>query len=179
MVNPIIALSLPLILNYIYNKFDNLQIVNKNYIFFLLIISIIFSFGFFLPKYSSFQLKATEAYSAADKIHENYIKGKIVSDYPTINYKLIQKHGINPRNIISNHYSPSYYGINDPFEYALWLDINEVTVWTYWDERAKPVWNVISKNYPDLFVLIERLPAADIYIVDQIILNEILENSNN
>ncbi len=179
MINPIIALFIPLILNIIYSRLDNSPIVIKNYILYLLIIILIGSFCFFIPHYSSFQQKAAEAYSVADKIHEHYAEGTIVSDYPTINYKLIQKYNIYPRNIIGNHYSPDYYGINDPFEYALWLDINEVTLWIYWDERAKPVWDVISKYYPELFVLKERLPAADIYTVDQTILKEILENSNN
>jgi hypothetical protein len=179
MVNPIIALSIPLILNMIYTILDNSFIVIKNYVFYLLLIILIGSFGFFLPHYSPFQQKAAEAYFAADKMYEYYDEGTIVSDYPTINYKLIQKHNINPINIIGNHYSPNYYGIHDPFEYALWLDNHEVTLWTYWDERAKPVWDIISKHYPGLFVIKERLPAANIYKVDQAILRGILENSNN
>lgn len=179
MINPIAALSIP-ILFHLYKRYIGSKNKKINDLTFLFsIIFLIFSSRLIHPHYSAFQDKTTEAFYASDKVFEYYTEGTIVSDYPTMNYWLIQKHDLNAKNIIGNHYSPSYYKVETPSSYVLWLLENNVTLWIYWDDRAKPVWEVISLNYPGLLILLEDMPAAKIFLVDQNKLLETHENSNN
>ena len=179
MVNPIIALSIPLVLYLFHRYFGSKNRNFNNLTFLFIILCLIYSFTLIQPQYIPFQEKAKEAFYASDKVFEYYKEGNIVSDYPTMNYWLIQKHELNAKNIIGNHYSPHYYKIDTPICYVQWLSENNITLWLYWDDRAKPVWDVITLNYPGLFILVEDMPAANIFLVDQIELAEILENSNN
>jgi hypothetical protein len=179
MINPITALSIPILIHLFkrYMGSENKKMNDLPFLFSL--IFLIFSFTLIPPHYSVFQDKATDAFYASDKVFEYYNGGTIVSDYPTMNYWLIQKYELNAKNIIGNHYSPYYYKVETPSSYAQWLSDNNVTLWIYWDDRAKPVWEIISLNYPGLLILLEDLPAANIFLVDQNKLLEILENSNN
>ncbi|MGQ9679935.1 MAG: hypothetical protein ACUVV4_04120 [Candidatus Bathyarchaeia archaeon] len=47
-----------------------------------------------------------------------YKGGIIVSDYPVLNYRFISAWSIDVSRLISNHYSPAYYGVMSLIEFA-------------------------------------------------------------
>lgn len=175
MIVPIMALGLPLIIHYS-TLFWRRTGIDYDFTFIepILILLFLTSFLYFVPVYSGYQIHTETAFASADIAYLEYTGGRIVCDYPTMNYRFISEHKIEPGDILSNHYSPAYYGIEEPIEYVRWLASNNVTLWLYAEDRAEPVWNVLSKNYPDLLVFIESTPDAQIYRVNQTEVHRIL-----
>lgn len=176
MLNPIFFLFL-LLIPYLL-RFDCIVILRDRLLDFkfpyLMLIIILLSNVFIVPYYSGFQAVTISAFKSADHAFPYYNGGKIVCDYPTINYRLVKRWGISSEDLLGNHYSPHYYGILNPLEYARWFDENEIKLWLYYDSRALPVWNVVSHNYPSLLIHIMDLPSARLYAVNQTILDDIL-----
>jgi len=140
-----------------------------------LVIIAMSTYGYFVPVYSRFQADTSVAFSAADRAIAYYDGGVIVCDLPTINYRLVSRWGVRASNLLGNHYSPQYYGVADPLEYAKWFERNNVTLWLYASDRAQPVWEVVSIELPDLLVLKEEVYGTKIFVVDRDTLERYLE----
>ncbi len=115
--------------------------------------------------YQMLQGTVQNEFNVADKVADTYQSGGIVCDLPSMVYRLSSKWGVEPESIISNLYSPHYYGISDPASYGEWLRNGDVTIWCYHGERGDYVWSILSQ-YPDLLIIIEGGPRNGYYIVD-------------
>ena len=93
---------------------------------------------------------------------------------PSMVYRLSNAHDIEPENIISNHYSPHYYGLNGSRTYLEWLYVQDVSIWTYYGERGTPIWLVIEANYPSVFKNLLGEPGMGVYAVDRAVLDSLL-----
>ncbi len=127
-----------------------------------------------LPAYGAFQGETLDLFDVADAASSYYVNGTIVCDHPTANYRLISKWGINLENLLSNHYSPHYYGVTDAAKYARWFARHNVTLWLHCGSRSHPVWAVVSKGYPDLLLFKEEVHGIRIYAVNQTRLERII-----
>lgn len=127
-----------------------------------------------LPEYLALQGTVLNEYAIADCISNQYTGGKIVCDIPCMVYRLTNMHGVEPENILSNHYSPQYYGLNESRKYMEWLSEQNVYIWTYYGERATPVWLVMDANYPSVFKNILGEPGMGVYAVDRSVLDSLL-----
>jgi hypothetical protein len=139
-----------------------------------LIIIALSTYGYFVPAYGRFQADTRMAFSVADRAIAYYDGGVIVCDLPTINYRLVSRWGVRASNLLGNHYSPQYYGVTEPLEYAKWFERNNVTLWLYASDRAQPVWEVVSREFPDLLVLKEETYWTKIFKVDRAALERYL-----
>jgi hypothetical protein len=81
-----------------------------------------------VPEYQQMQGTVLNEFRIADDIASHYQDGGIVVDMPSMVYRLSSKHGVESEDIISNHYSPYYYGVTDPAAYFEWLRKENVTV---------------------------------------------------
>jgi len=127
-----------------------------------------------LPEYIALQGTVQEEYEIADAIFDQYAGGKIVCDLPSIVYRLSNNHGVEPEDILSNHYSPHYYGLNESRMYLKWLSTQDVRVWTYYGDRGTPVWLAIKENYPTVFKNLIGEPGMGVYTVDRSFLDSLL-----
>ena len=134
------------------------------------------SYLFIVPAYGQFQHNPADISKAADEGARYYEGGTVVSDYPILNYMIVTRWSLSPHQILSNHYSPAYYGETDPIEFARWLEGNNVTMWIYANEEAEQVWSALNSSYPDL--LSHRLTMYDIrfYSVNQTRIKQITMN---
>ena len=112
-------------------------------------------------------------FNIADEIASHYQGDGIVCDLPSMVYRLSNKHGVEPENIISNLYSSDYYGISDPDSYFEWLRKKNVTVWCFFGERGDPVRGVLGQ-YPGLLVNVMGEPRNGVYLVDPSVLDSLL-----
>jgi len=71
-----------------------------------------------------------------------------------------------PGSILSNHYGPQYYGIDDPAAYLEWLESEDVRLWMYYGERGDPVWEIFAEYYPGVLVNLFGEPRRGCYLVD-------------
>lgn len=140
----------------------------------VLILISVSSFCYFIPAYEQFQVHPQLAFTAADRAIKNYKGGMIVCDYPTMNYRFVSRWHVRASNLLGNHYSPFYYGVIEPMEYAKWFDGNNITLWIYAGRRAEPVWAITSGNFPDLLVLKDEVYDIKIFEVDRVVLDRIL-----
>jgi len=140
----------------------------------VLILVAILSFSYFIPAYDQFQLDTQLAFAAADLGIEFYESGTIVCDYPTMNYRFVSKWRVKALDLLGNHYSPLYYGLTEPLEYARWFDRNEITLWIYTGDRSDPVWAVTSRDMPDLLVLRGETNGVRIYSINCTVLDSFL-----
>ncbi len=171
---PITALGLPLLFHAI-SRLEGVNIVlgsskTLRVGVFLLLLS-----GFLvIPEYVALQGTVQNEFSIADTIAEQYTGGRIVCDMPSMVYHLSNAHGVEPKDILSNHYSPHYYGLNGSRTYLEWLYVQEVSIWTYYGERGNPVWLVIEANYPSLFKNLLGEPGMGVYSVEWSVLDSLL-----
>ena len=127
-----------------------------------------------LPAYGTFQSETLDIFDVADAASSHYVNGTIVCDHPTANYRLISRWGVSPEDLLSNHYSPHYYGVTDPARYARWFARHNVTLGLHCGSRSHPVWAVVSQEYPDLLLLKEEVHGILIYVVNQTRLERII-----
>jgi len=133
----------------------------------LLIIVIAISGVQIYPKFQIYQKWTLEAYDVADTAMKDYTGGTVICDYQTINYRIINKWQIPAKNILSNQYSPLYYGIKDPDEFVKWFRKFNVTVWIDADwAQAKAVLSFCKRYLPQLLIFRETLYSKDIYEVN-------------
>jgi hypothetical protein len=127
-----------------------------------------------LPAYGAFQGETLNLFDVSDAASSYYVNGTIVCDHPTANYRLISRWGVSPENLLSNHYAPHYYGVTDPARYAEWFAKHNVTLWLHCGSRSRPVWAVVSREYPDLLQFKEEVNGIRIYVVNQTRLERII-----
>lgn len=127
-----------------------------------------------LPAYGAFQGETLNLFDVADAASSYYVNGTIVCDHPTANYRLISRWGVSPEDLLSNHYAPHYYGVTDPARYAEWFAKHNVTLWLHCGSRSRPVWAVVSREYPDLLQFKEEVNGIRIYVVNQTRLERII-----
>jgi len=139
----------------------------------ILILAALISYSYFIPAYGRFQVYPEIAFEAADDAMKYYGGGTIVCDYPTMNYRFASKWHVKATDLLGNHYSPAYYGIDDPIEFARWFEKNNITLWIY-VPRAQPVWAVVSKNFPHLLTYMNATHGIRFYVVNQTALERIL-----
>jgi len=137
------------------------------------------SYLLFLPAYGGFQAYTEEAFTSADVVHGLYGGGTIVCDYPTINYRLVYVWCVEPGDLLGNHYSPHYYGVDDPLAYAEWLKENDVALWLKTGFRGEPVLDVVEANYPGMFERLYGESYTVVYRVDRDRLESILGGRNS
>jgi len=171
MAVPITGIGLPLLLNSIEATKFNLR---SFHIEKALMLAFISSSFILLPTYAAFQAETVAAFSSSDVTAGYYQGGVLVCDYPTMNYRFVCRWGIDATRLLGNHYSPSYYGISDPYDYAVWLGLNNVTLWTYTGSRSQPVWKALSQSYPKLLVFRDESYGTLIYAVNQSELERII-----
>ena len=114
----------------------------------VVVLELIF-FNALIPAYGAFQDETLDIFDVADAASGYYVNGTIVCDHPTANYRLVSRWGVNPENLLSNHYAPNNYGETDPARYANWFTRHNVTLWLHCGSRSHPVWTVVSREYPD------------------------------
>jgi len=171
---PITALGLPLLFHAV-SRVEGVNILLGASKVLRVVILVILLTGFLLlPEYVVLQDTVQDEYVLADAIAEQYAGGRIVCDLPSIVYRLSNTHGVDAEDILSNHYSPHYYGLNSSRTYLEWLSVQEVGIWTYYGERGTPVWLVIQENYPLMFENIMGEPGMGVYIVDRSVLDSLL-----
>jgi hypothetical protein len=178
MVNPLAALGLPVILHFSDMSLEKppfgLRVRPEHVVAALFLLSYLW----FLPTYSGYQAYAEKAFISADIVHGFYDGGTIVCDYPAINYRLVNTWGVEPRAFLGNHYSPHYYGVNEPLAYAEWLRENDVTIWLKTDFRGEPVLEAVQTHYPGLFQPLDEVSYTQIFRVDWMRLESILGGGN-
>ena len=179
MVNPLAALGLPVMVHFSHTLLEKplfeLRVRPEHIVATLFLLSYLW----FLPMYNGYKAYAEEAFISADIVNGFYDGGTIVCDYPAINYRLVHRWGVEPRALLGNHYSPHYYGMDEPLAYAEWLRQNDVTIWLKTDFRGEPVLEAVQKHYPGLFEPLEEVSYTQIYIVDQAKLESILGEENS
>lgn len=179
MVNPVVALGLPVLVHFYYTSLEKpipgLRVGPGHVMAALFLLSYLW----FLPAYGGYQTYTEEAFISADIIYGFYGGGTIVCDYPTINYRLVHTWGVEPIALLGNHYSPHYYGIDEPFAYAEWLSENDVTIWLKTDYRGEPVLEMVQTCYPGLFEPLYEVSYTMIFRVDQATLESILDEGNS
>jgi hypothetical protein len=179
MVNPVTALGLPMAAHFSHTSLEKplpeLKVRPAHVVAAVFIVSYLW----FLPVYGGFQAYTAEAFFSADVVQGLYDGGTIVCDYPTINYWLVHVWGVEPEALLGNHYSPHYYGIDDPLAYAEWLEDNDVTLWLKTDFRGEPILDAVQANYPDLFEQLYGESYTVVYKIDQNALESILVGGNS
>jgi hypothetical protein len=135
---------------------------------------ILSSHTYFIPAYSRFQVDSQLCFRIADGAIRYYEGGTIVCDHPTINYRFVSEWGVGARSLLGNHYSPDYYHVTNPAEYARWFERHNITLWLYVDNRAYPVWTVVDRNLPGLLVFRDEVLGVRVYAVDHDVLDRLL-----
>ena len=171
---PITALGLPLLFHAISRLEGTNMVLGASRGLRLGFIAILLSGFLVLPEYVALQGTVSNEYAIADDISAQYEGGKIVCDMPSMVYRLTNTHGVEPEIILSNHYSPHYYGLNESREYIEWLSEQDVSIWTYYGDRGTPVWLIMEANYPFVFKNIFGEPTMGVYAVDRSVLDSLL-----
>jgi len=140
----------------------------------LLVFATLLSYAYFIPAYGRFQVYPQMAFEAADRAMEYYHGGTVVCDYPTMNYRFVSRWHIKAKALLGNHYSPAYYDITDPVEYARWFKDHNITLWISVDQQAYPVWSVVSREFPNLLIYKDEIYGITFYVVNQTALDRIL-----
>jgi hypothetical protein len=143
---PITALGLPLLFHAI-SRLEGVNIVlGSSKILRVGVLLLLLSGFLVIPEYVALQGTVQNEFSIADDIAALYTGGRIVCDMPSMVYRLSNAHAVDPVDIISNHYSPHYFGLNGSRTYLEWLYMQDVSIWTYCGDRGDPVWLVMEAN---------------------------------
>jgi len=179
MVNPVAALGLPVAVHFSSTSLEKPLPELKVKLVHIVAAFSLLSYIWVLPVYGGFQDYTEEAFVSADVVHGLYGGGTIVCDYPTINYRLVHVWGVEPGALLGNHYSPHYYGLDEPLVYAEWLEDNDVTLWLKTDFRGEPVLDAVQAYYPDLLERLYGEGYTVVYNVDRDMLESILAGGNS
>ena len=140
----------------------------------ILLLVTLLSYTYFILAYGRFQSIPNGVFSAADEGIKYYRGGTILCDYPILNYRLVSKWHIKAKDLLGAHYSPASYGIEDPIEYAKWLDQHNITSWIYRGEKGKTEWLTLNENFPDLLVYKYAKYEMQFYVVNKTAIKLIL-----
>lgn len=179
MATPIAALGYPILVHasnmvFVKKMYEHVRIRPEH----ILLAASILSFLYIVPVYQEFQVYATDAFLSGDIVAAEYSGGVIVCDHPTINYRLVNTGAVDVSNLLGNHYSPAFYGINEPSEFLAWMRDRQVSIWLRYDYRSDQVWAVMEANYPGVLVWVTDTPCARVYSVDQALVSELLGHGN-
>lgn len=175
MANPLAATGLPVLI-YLTGRVFKAAFVTGARVTLLFVF--LAGYLFLVPAYGAMQVDAVGAFEAADIARGHYEGGNIVCDFPMMNYRFIDRWGMQPRNLLGNHYAPDYYGIEEPIEYARWLARNNVTIWIYSYSGGEKVQLILNRDYPGVLVYLDENPYAKIYGVNAVYLREIIGSSS-
>jgi hypothetical protein len=171
---PVVALGLPLLFHMVSRL--RLFMGAERFVVYLQIGFLFIMFAGYpvlLPMYSALQEEVHEDFIAADKTGAEYNGGVIVCDIPSMVYRLVQEWDVAPTDVLSNHYGPHYYGIDDPEAYLEWLQTEDIRLWMYYGSRGDPVWKALEA-YPGVFVNLFGEPGEGCYRVDSVVLDSVL-----
>lgn len=171
---PITAIGLPLLFHAVSRLEMSSIVLSTGRVLRVGVLLILLSGFLVLPEYVALQGIVQNEYDIADAISEEYTGGRIVCDMPSMVYRLSNAHGIEAEYIISNHYSPHYYGLNESRRYLEWLSQLDIQIWTYYGDRSDAVWLVMEENYPTVFKNLFGEPGMGVYAVDRAVLDSLL-----
>ena len=135
---------------------------------------LLLGFPLIVPQYVGLQETVINEFNIADKAGEYYQGGVVVCDMPSMIYRMVVEWDIPPSSLLSNHYGPQYYGINDPAAYLDWIQQEDIRLWMYIGSRGDPVWAVLNSNYPGVLVNLFGEPGAGCYLVDRVLVDSLL-----
>lgn len=166
---PSVAFGLPLLYHLVSRLEYRIRSTVKPNILRVLILGIVLSGYALTPSYSKMQETVSYEFSIVDRIGMLHEDGSIVCDIPSMVYRLTTKWGVEPEEMLSNLYSPKYYGDSEPESYLEWLKKEEVTVWMYYGERGDDAWRAFNQ-YPYLLENKFGEPRSGAYLVNQTVL---------
>jgi hypothetical protein len=171
MANPLAATGLPLLINLTERAFKAAYVTAARVGILLIFLA---GYPFLVPAYGAMQVDTVGAFEAADIAWGYYRGGTVVCDFPTMNYRLVDRWGLQPWNLLGNHYAPDYYGVEEPIEYARWLAAKNVTIWIYSYDGGEKVQQVLNLNYPGLLIYLGENPYAKVFGLNLAELHEIV-----
>jgi hypothetical protein len=176
MANPLAATGLPLLVSLTGRVFKAAFVTGVRV---TLLLAFLAGYLFLVPAYGAMQVDTVGAFEAADIAWGRYEGGNVVCDFPMMNYRFVDRWGVQPRSLLGNHYAPDYYGVEEPIEYARWLERNNVTIWIYSYDGGEKVQLILNRDYPGVLAYLDENPYAKIYGVDAVHLREILGSSSS
>jgi hypothetical protein len=171
MANPLAATGLPVLI-YLTERVFKAAFVTGARVGLLLVF--LAGYFFLVPAYGAMQVDTVGAFEAADIAWGHYGGGIIVCDFPMMNYRFVDRWGLQPRGLLGNHYAPDYYGVEEPIEYARWLATNNVTIWIYSYDGGEKVQQILNRNYPGVLAYLGENPYAKIFEVNLVELRQIV-----
>ena len=164
---PIVALGLPILFHLV----SRLRLLYTSdlvtrFIQAVVIVSLLVGYPLIIPQYAGLQDTVLDEFSVADRAGELYQGGTLVCDVPSMLYRLVNEWDISSSSLLSNHYGPQYYGIDDPVEYLEWFQQEDIRLWMYYGERGDLIWMMMGENYPDVLVNLFGEPGYGCYMVD-------------
>ena len=172
---PVVALGLPPLFHLFTRlrlRYDNQKVIRCLQVGVFIVFFVLYPV--LLPCYSGLQGTVLDEFAVAGRVAGVYSGGTVVCDLPSTVYWLVDTWGVESECLLSNLYSPAYYGVDDSEAYLVWLRDNDVCVWCYLGERGDMVWSVVSDEYPGVFECVWGVPRAGIYLVDQELVGQIL-----
>jgi hypothetical protein len=127
--------------------------------FVLLVISI--------QAYQDYQRFTLQDFQAADEAMKYYSGGRIISDIPTIIYRIADHWKLPINGLMSSHYSPLYYGNRTAEALVEWLRSNNIRLWIYapWQD-APEILKILEDARPSLLILREVVYDRQIFEVN-------------
>ena len=120
-----------------------------------------------VPAYQSYQRFTLQDFQAADEAMKYYSGGRVVSDIPTIIYRMADHWKMPITDLMSSHYSPLYYGNRTAEALVEWFKSNNITLWVYapWQD-APEILKILEEERPSLLVLREVVYDRQIFEVN-------------
>ena len=171
MANPLAATGLPLLVHLTGRAFKAAYVTGARVGILLIFLA---GYPFLVPAYGAMQVDTVGAFEAADIAWGYYRRGTVVCDFPTMNYRFVDRWGLQPWKLLGNHYAPDHYGVEEPIEYARWLAAKNVTIWIYSYGGGEKVQQVLNLNYPGLLVYLDENPYAKVFGLNLAELHEIV-----
>ncbi len=165
---PVVALGLPLLFDLLSRQGTTKKLG------YVLLCVLLLGYPMVVPHYSGLQAMVLREFDIADQVGEIYVNGTVICDHPSMIYRLVQEWGVEPCNLLSNHYGPHYYGITEPSAYLAWLDREQVSIWMYIGDRGEPVYRMLMEHFEGVLKYAFGHPKAGCYIVDQGLIDSVL-----
>jgi len=120
-----------------------------------------------VPAYQSYQHFTLYDFQAADEAMKYYSGGRVVSDIPTIVYRMADHWKMPITDLMSSHYSPLYYGDRTAEALVEWFKSNNITLWIYapWQD-APEILKILEEERSSLLVLREVVYDRQIFEVN-------------
>jgi hypothetical protein len=120
-----------------------------------------------VPAYQSYQHFTLYDFQAADEAMKYYSGGRIVSDIPTIIYRLADHWKMPITDLMSSHYSPLYYENRTAEALVEWFKSNNISLWIYapWQD-APEILKILKEGRPSLLMPREVVYDRQIFEVN-------------